>query len=145
MRLDLSPHARATHWTAQYIGLPWTERFTCWDLVRSVQKHEFGRVLPAFTPGAADASRAPELVRLADAQGWRPVAGAARDGDVILMRGADGPHVGVVVERAGRASEVLHNIGGTLNGRTWGSVRLDPLAGLGRLGYGHLSLWRAAS
>jgi cell wall-associated NlpC family hydrolase len=151
--LDLSPNAHATHWCAQYIGRAWTDRFNCWDLVRTVQFAVFGRTLPRLPIGGEiDEQRAQDLQALLSGPGWQAVQGyppaAACEGDVLLMRGPDGPHVGVVVLRACHAPAVLHNVGGLLpdgprRGQRWGGVRLDAIDALGRLGYGRLKLWRA--
>jgi hypothetical protein len=148
MMLDLSPHARATHWCAAYVGRLWSEAFTCWGLWGTVQRDEFGRAVPAFEPGLAEPDRAGELLQAVGATAWRPAAGdgaiaRGRDGDTLLMRGSGGPHIGVLVQRPGHRVAVLHNVGGQRDdGSTWGSVRLDPVDELGRLGYGHLRLWR---
>lgn len=149
MVLDLSPHARATHWCAAYIGRAWSEAFTCWGLWRVVQADEFGRALPAFEPGEAEVDRAGELLQAVGVTAWRPVADGADqglDGDTLLMRGSGGPHIGVLVRRPGHRVAVLHNVGGRRDdGSLWGGVRLDEVDQLGRLGYGHLRLWRYAA
>jgi hypothetical protein len=136
--LDLTPHASAGHWSARFVGRPWTEQYTCWELVRDVQASCFGREVPLI-PDAADA-RAALLAALMRGGAWQPLAEPmdAADGDVAVMRGPDGVHVGVTVRLNGRA-EVLHNLG---SADTGGAVRRDALDELGRLGYGHLTVWR---
>lgn len=143
MTLDLSPHARATHWSAGYIGRPWSEAFTCWHMVREVQERFYGRRLPDFDPGSQ--SPEGELQRAIAASAWRPVPVLdAHDGDVLMLRGTDGPHIATIVVVEGRPS-VLHMIGGRNDdGSTWGSVRRDTMEALGQLGYGRLRLWRPA-
>ena len=143
--IDLSPHASATHWTARYVGLSWSSAFNCWHLVQAVEREVFGRPLASLPVGAAEDQTA---ALLAITTGWERVPGdaaeAGRDGDVLTMIGNDGPHVGVVAGVAASA-RVLHNVGSVTNGRETGSVRLDRIDELGRLGFGHLKLWRAAT
>lgn len=142
MNLDLTPHAHAAHWSAPLVGKPWAPEFTCWDLVRVVQLGQFARVMPAYD--LAD-ERAPEHLRsVVQASGWQRAQGHdPAEGDVMLMRGPDGLHVGVVIKPRGQ-TELLHNLGGMVDGAARGSVRIDPLLDLGRLGYGRFELWRAA-
>jgi hypothetical protein len=67
---------------------------------------------------------------------WRRVAFAS-EGDIMVMRGPDGAHVGVVAIIDG-AKWLLHNLGAV---GTQGSVRRDRIADLGRLGYGRFQVW----
>jgi hypothetical protein len=134
--LDLTPNAQPTHGAARFVGMPWAEAWNCWHLVQAVQAQVFGRKLPLI-PVGADADQTAAL--LAVTAGWSRAAEPARDGDVITMLGAEGLHVGVIVE-----GSVLHNVGGRReDGTLWGGVRCDSIEGLARLGYGHLKLWRA--
>lgn len=139
--LNLTPHATAGHWSAFLVGLPWQPTFTCWDLVRVVQLEQYGRVMPVYD--LAD-TRAPEQLRsVVLASGWRRVPeGGAVEGDVLLMRGPNGLHIGIVVWVDGRC-ELLHNLGGMERGVARGSVRIDPVTDLHRLSYGRFELWRA--
>ncbi len=149
LSLNLTPHASAAHWSAAYVGLLWAQRLTCWVLTQRVQRERFGRALPDFTPGEPEhqGERAAELQQAIAASPWRPVAGdvqaQAREGDVLMMRGEHGPHIGTIVMLRGPA--VLHLVGGQReDGGVWGSSRVDDFAALARLRYGHLRLWRAA-
>lgn len=138
--LNLTPHALATHWSAPLVGRPWRPEYSCWDLVRSVQRGQFGRAMPAYD--LAD-ERAPEQLRaVVLASGWRRVDGEPDEGDVLLMRGPDGLHIGVVILRDG-AVHLLHNLGGMVDGVARGSVRVDALGNLRYLNYGRFELWRA--
>jgi hypothetical protein len=141
--LNLTPHATATHWSTLLVGLPWQPNFACWDLVRVVQLEQFGRVMPAYD--LAD-ERAPEQLRsVVQASGWQRLEHyRSQEGDVLLMRGPDGLHIGIVVWVDARC-QLLHNLGGMVRGVAQGSVRIDPVADLGRLGYGRFELWRAAT
>jgi cell wall-associated NlpC family hydrolase len=136
---DLSPHARATHRAAPYVGRAWAPTFNCWHLTQAVEREVFARALPDLAV-ASDDDQAAALRAITAV--WRPVAGAitqALDGDILTMVGADGTHVGVMID-----GKVLHNVGGVRDGVVWGSVRLDALPMLGVLRYGHLQLWRPA-
>ena len=142
MTLDLAPQATAAHWSARYVGQLWSEHFNCWRLVQDVQRHVFSVRLPDLPVGTTDDQTAAILVVT---QGWRRVHGdvlqVAAEGDVITMLCDIGPHVGVMVGR----DHVLHNVGGKRDdGVVWGCVRIDDVAELGRLSYGHLRLWRLA-
>lgn len=130
--IDLTPNARASHWAAGYVGRAWSEEFNCWELVRDVQRTQFNQELPplaVLSPGAH--------ALLAAVDGWRR-ATDYQTGDVLTMIGPEGPHVGVIVD-----GQVLHNVGGVVDGKCTGSVRIDRIESLGLLGYGHLKVWRA--
>jgi hypothetical protein len=146
---NLSPNASATHWSAPYVGRLWSPAFFCWSLVQLVQLEQWQRVLPDL-PGEGD--RTAQLRALTGHAGWAQVMGPAiteaREGDVLLTRGPEGPHVGVVIQRRGFPVSLLHNLGGIVEdgprkGQAVGSVRIDTLAALGSLGYGHARAWRA--
>ena len=140
-RIDMTPGATATHWSAGYVGRPWLPTFTCWDLAREVQAAVFGRATPAFDPAAEGARAALRAVveQMANDCGWHRSDDAPADGDLLLMRGPDGLHIGVVV--AGKA--LLHNLGGLVDGRAHGSGRIAAIDRLGQLCYGRFELWRA--
>lgn len=142
MHLNLTPNARALHWSAPLIGKPWAPTFTCWDLVRTVQLGQFGRVMPAYE--LADERAPGQLRSVVQTSGWCRVDGTERqEGDVMLMRGPDGLHIGVVVRVQGDC-QLLHNLGELdADGQARGCVRMDRLADLGRLHYGRFELWRA--
>ena len=133
--IDLSPNATATHWAAPWVGRPWSETFNCWHLVQEVQRVVFGRSL-ADLPIGAEEDQTAALLNITTR--WSRAEWPALDGDILTMLGPDGQHVGVVA-----ANKVLHNVGGRRDGYLWGSVRLDRVGELGRMGYGHLKLWRA--
>lgn len=141
--LDLTPHATATHWSARWIGRAWLPSFTCWGLVREVQREVFGRSLPELTLDSTEHDRSSVLSPLLRGGAWR-LADAPGEGDVLELRGPDGPHVGVAAVLAGRAT-LLHNLGDVLGGQPRGSVRRDAVDQLHHLGYGRLRCWRAAA
>jgi hypothetical protein len=138
--MNLTPNANAGHWTAKYVGRPWALDFTCWDLCTAVQRERFGRGLPAVDRPMAeldsDAIRA-----LVEQSAWHR-AETPVEGDLLVMRGPDGLHIGVVV-LLGVRPKLLHNVGGVEKdgAATHGNVRLDLLAELGRMGYGRFELW----
>ena len=132
--MNLTPNTRAAHWTARYVGRPWAVDFTCWHLVHLVQLEVFRRMMPPLD--VLGQLGADEMRDLIERCAWRRVA-FATDGDIMVMRGPDGAHVGVVALLDG-AKWLLHNLGGV---DTPGSVRRDRVADLGRLGYGRFELW----
>lgn len=152
--LNMTPHAVASHWSARYIGRPWSERFTCWHLVQEVQWREFGLRMPDVNvSGTAPDQHEVLAALMRTGDPWQPVPvplhgsvqTVAAEGDVLLMAGNHGPHVGVVLRKPGAGVEVLHNMGGRMpgTGRVHGGVRVDAVAELGLLNYGRLRLWRA--
>ena len=140
--LNLTPHAEATHWSAAYIGLAYGIDFTCWDVVRAVQRDVYARDLPAMQIGFEPSPENWQALRETLAgSAWHRVFDGGREGDVLLMRGPDGPHVGVVVDHCYNLS-LLHNLGSVDDGIAHGSVRVDPIHALGLLGYGRFEYWR---
>jgi cell wall-associated NlpC family hydrolase len=126
-------------WLRDYIGKPWRadaegpEAYDCKGLVRAVQTRVWGRDVPALLHPARLATWA--AVRAsAEHDGWRPVQDKPAEGDIVVLRGKDGPHVGVFV-RAQRRLQVLHAHGG-------GAVRLNLLADLLVGGYSRPEVWR---
>jgi cell wall-associated NlpC family hydrolase len=119
----------------KYIGLPWRESFTCWDLVRRVQAEEFGRELPALQVGEALQSAQDRiLLELIGREGlWRRQR-QARRGDILTCRSTDGPHVGVMWT----PNRVLHNVGSRARP---GSVRLDRVSDLAAMGFQRITYW----
>lgn len=148
--LDLTPHASTRHWSAGYCGLPWApgadgpDAFDCWGLAREVQLTRHGRELPRLA--IASPCDVPEqwatLRGLVQRSGWRRVSDTPREGDLLLMLNGEGlPHIGNVVELPRVC--VLHALGGVdVQGWPHGRVQIDPVDGLGALGFGHLQLWR---
>jgi hypothetical protein len=135
--MNLTPHASAGHWTSRYVGRLWATDFTCWHLVAAVQAEVFDRALPAFD--VVDVRDGDDIRALIERSAWRRV-GHQVEGDIVAMHGPDGPHVGVLVLHGVRP-KLLHNLGGMGEAGPHGSVRLDALADLGRLGYGRFELW----
>lgn len=126
------------HWAARYIGLPWAlgalgpNAFDCWGLVRHVELQHFGRALPPLGAGM-------NIVT----QGWEsPAAGVYAAGDIVEMRSARGPHVGIWIE-ADRRAGVLHSVGlRDEAGIDHGSVLFTMPEALAALGLGRLKLWK---
>ena len=97
-------------WAGRYVGTPWRPpQWTCWQLVRTVYREQFGLALPAFTGIDVDDVRLIEAT-IHGQREWRCiVAGEAfRDGDrthdvgdvaVINQMGHDS-HVGVMLGSA---------------------------------------------
>lgn len=150
--LDLTPHAVAPHWSARLVGLPWSpgaegpRAYDCWGLVRWVQRHHYGRDLPVLHVNVREAppQQWGALRELVSRSPWRPVAAsdAWRDGDVLLMYGAEGPHVGTLVDLGGVLG-VLHAVGWRdADGVDHGGVVHDAPESLGRIGFGRFEAWR---
>jgi hypothetical protein len=148
--MNLTPHATAEHWAADYIGRVWKppvidketgaviERgFNCWHLVQEVQAAVFHRSMHDLPIGTPESQLA-VLQRIT--KDWRHANGPMREGDLLTMVCDLGPHVAVAIDH----ERVLHNVGGVdeKNG-VWGSVRVDAVRDLGNLKYGHFKLWRA--
>ncbi len=138
----------AAHWAAPYVGKPWVrgaqgpEAWDCWGLVRHVQDTVYGRQMPALQIAAAPTAEQLEVLRdLMTSGPWHRVTDPAQ-GDVMLMTGTLGPHVGVVV-RADRRLKVLHADGYRDDkGVDHGAVVVTPIERLHELGYGRLQAWR---
>jgi len=127
------------HWAAPYIHRPWQlgaegpAAYDCWGLVRAVQREHFGRELPPLDAGLQ-----------AITAGWQPGVSPGRGdgGDIVEMRSARGPHVGVLIVADGRDG-VLHAVGHRdADGRDHGDVCFTPIEQLGALGLGRLRFWR---
>ena len=121
------------HWTESYIGRAYVEgRFDCADLVVLVMRERFGRTvtLPAHATGVR--ARDAQIAAL-KAERAAPVdAGAARDGDAVLMRAVGrqriaGHHIGVWCAIAGEP-HVLHCLKGA--GTCLHAMRALPVHGL---------------
>jgi hypothetical protein len=135
--MNLTPHATAEHWAADYIGRVWSKSFNCWHLVQEVQREVFCRSMPDLPIGSAEDQRA---TLVAITKGWQPSQGPKAEGDLLTMVCDLGPHVGVMID----GERVLHNVGGVDEKKgVWGSVRVDAVRDLGGLKYGHFKLWRA--
>lgn len=106
--IALSSILSSLHWSAHYIGLPWSERgrdrdgIDCWGLVYLALADQ-GIVVPRYTEAYASLDERAEIAALIAGDRrrwpWREVASIdARALDVAVFRraGADA-HVGVVV------------------------------------------------
>lgn len=131
------------HWAAKYIGLPWRlgasgpDAFDCWGLVRHVQKEHFGIEMPHLNVYQCDNKE--EINALLRSSPWKRSSDETKEGDVVLMYGADGPHVGIVLEIDGIAG-CLHAIGSVKsNGSVVFTQRLEDLSALG---FARLQFWR---
>lgn len=126
-----------THWAAHLIGRPWTRNFNCWALVIEVFRLRWGIAMPDVL--ADDQGGA--IAAAAEVSGWRPAAGPGQDGDIVVMRGPSGRHVGVLIDTA-RGLRLLHCAGGMTPRGPTGCVVAQTLAEATREGYHDLSFWR---
>ena len=135
------------HWAAEYIGKPWRlgavgpDAFDCWGLVRAVQLKHYAREMPAIAIGhGTDPVRVEKLTALLRHSPWQRATGSdAQDGDVVEMRGGDGPHVGIALDIGG-AVGVLHAIGSVSHPLS--VIFSQSFDELGALGFSRPALWR---
>ena len=120
------------HWAEDYIGLPWSTGFTCWDFAVRIWAERFGWQVSPVDIEPAD----PRGVRRGFEAGgerarWQEVAHPC-EGDGVLMGLGNRPcHVGVWLDLGG----VLHSIEGA------GGI-FTPKARLGDLGYRQFGIYR---
>lgn len=140
----------AEHWINSYLGRPWRadcegpEAFDCKGLVRVVQACQWGRDVPPLLQVGPHTDWA-EVRASCQRSGWQLKAEgvAAAEGDILLVRGLNGPHVGVFVQ-LGRRLLVLHAHGLVRGGRQVGRVRLNALCDLLAGGYSRPQIWEFA-
>ena len=134
-----------THWAAELIGLPYRrgahgpDEFDCWGLVRHVFAQVHGVPMPPIEVGQADdtAHNVAAIKRAATVSGWRPSESPLpADGDIVLMDGIEGRHVGVMIAANGGLL-LLHCIERV-------GVCLQPLPDLQRAGFRNFAFWRRA-
>lgn len=134
-----------THWASPLIGKPWLscaegpDAFDCWGLVRWVFEHRHGVSMPRLALNRTD--NVPALIAAASVSGWRPVSGPPAVDDIVLMRGRQGRHVGVMIFANGRLG-VLHANGTNTPKGPKGQVVFQSLAGATADGYGDYEFWR---
>lgn len=135
-------------WLSDYIGRPWREdaegpaAYDCKGLVRAVQARVWSRAVPALL--GVDRLTDWAAVRASAAlDGWRPVQAVPVEGDILVVRGKDGAHVGTFVT-VRRSLQVLHSHSFIKGGRQLGRVRLTPLPELLAGGYSRPEVWRCA-
>lgn len=139
------------HWATRYIGKPWRadadgpHAYDCRGLVGAVQREHFGRSVPPLT--RADRSTTEGRAAFMDAVrrgGWVRTAEAPREGDILVVQGASGAHVGVFIT-VGRRLEVLHAPGlRDEQGRPQGRVVSQCLRDLLASGYSRPEVWRCS-
>lgn len=134
------------HWAHPLIGTPWTPERNCWWLVCRYFAGRHGVQMPALAIGGDPGEdNVAAILRAAQASGWRPARGAAREDDVVLMRGPLGRrHVGVMVEADGLVG-VLHSDGSMTPHGPRGQVVFQSLAQATADGYGEHEFWRRAA
>lgn len=132
------------HWAEPLIGMPYRrgaagpEVFDCWGLVRYVFATRYGVEMPAVAVDDPSADNVRAIREASRRSGWRPCdALLPAEGDIVLMHGIDGPHVGVMVEADG-ALLMLHAVQGA-------GVCAQTLAQVRGCGFSDLQLWRRRS
>lgn len=137
-----------TAWAGTYVGIPYVEGgmtregCNCWGLVRLVLAERVGIVMPEYGEMSARAIGAVARGILPEeaASDWLPVVPVAlQELDVVLMRGSERLHCGVLVA----PSSVLHIEAATDSV----IVPRDHHSIAGRIKgfYRHRSLWGAAA
>lgn len=129
------------HWAARLIGIAWTPGFRCWSLVRLVFLERYGIEMPDVSADGDDNTRA--IKAAAEASGWRRSDGPEQDGDIVLMMGPTGRHVGVIIA-IGQRLLLLHNDGHMTERGPRGGVVAQPLSDATRDGYHTHEFWRRA-
>ncbi|WP_082568907.1 NlpC/P60 family protein [Rhizobacter sp. Root1221] len=127
------------HWATVLIGRAWTPDFHCWALVRLVFAQRYGIAMPDVAVATDDNVRA--IKGAAEASGWRPGPAPAQDGDIVLMQGPFGRHVGVIISTPA-GLRLLHNDGHMSDRGPRGGVVAQPLADATRDGYHRYEFWR---
>lgn len=138
----------ASAWWAAYVGQPWKPTRNCWWLTQHLQLERWQRTMPdlAIAAGQFTWEQWKTLSTLLRDTPWRRLDPKAppREGDVLVVRGHEGPHVGTFVGEP--RPRVLHNCGGIdMTGRPYGSVRCDLLPDLLIAGYTRPEVWRHGS
>jgi cell wall-associated NlpC family hydrolase len=130
-----------SHWAAPLIGLSYRrgacgpDAFDCWGLVRHVFAVRWGIDMPVVAVGDGSADNVAAIKRAAEVSGWAPVADhTAADGDIVLMQGVEGRHVGVMI-RADGALRLLHCMEGA-------GVCTQSLAEAQMAGFMAFTFWR---
>lgn len=136
--------ATTLHWAAALIGKPYKrgamgpDAYDCWGLVRWVFAQRYGILMPVVNVGDDTLDNVAAIKRASEVSGWQPVADpTAADGDIVLMHGPEGRHVGVMV-RADGLLRLLHCIDGA-------GVCYQPLADVQLAGFSGFVFWRRAS
>lgn len=123
-----------SHWTAAYVGLPWSLDCDCWGFFRQVQRERFGRNVPMIDVDALSLlSRTLTFAHHPERQRWIEV-GCPEEGDAVLLGAGRHPaHIGVYVEVNGGA--VLHSAEGH-------GVVIEAPARLRARGWPNITYWR---
>lgn len=108
-------------------------KYDCWDLVREIEREEFGRSLPPIIPvnyGAHALIR--ELQRNEELKNWSKVP-KPKEGDIVQLGHAKYPHhVGVWTEIDG--GKVVHCLEGS-------GTHIQTIESLEVNSWGHFSFW----
>lgn len=131
------------HWSAAHVGRLWTPTFNCWAFLSELQRERWDRRMPnlAIAVGKFTWEQWRTLSTLLRDTPWARIEGRGREGDVLVVRGMDGPHVGTFSGES--RQRVLHNCGYVgKDGRPVGSVRHDALDDLLVAGYSRPEVWR---
>ncbi|CAB4122147.1 Endopeptidase, NLPC/P60 domain containing protein [uncultured Caudovirales phage] len=107
-----------THWANEYMGITWSnggnskqEGFDCWNLVRTIQREQFGIDVPVID---VDAYKIKDCVVAFSTHGelknWDKVE-VPQEGDCVLMSQNKRPtHIGVWLDEQGGG--IIHSVQG---------------------------------
>jgi hypothetical protein len=124
-----------THWAASLIGMPWVPPAHCWWVVCEFFRRRHDIVMPGHAAGV------PALLEAARRSGWRRAEGPPQEDDIVMLSGAGGRHVGVMVVIDERLL-LLHSNGHMTPRGPVGGVVLQSLQEAASGGYGDIELWR---
>ena len=101
------------HWSADYIGLPWSVDYHCWSLLQDIYRQQYAIDLPDMQYDAASLLAAIRAFghKQSEYTRWITVEQPS-EGDVVVMAVGGRPrHIGVwvVIMEGG---SVLHNVEG---------------------------------
>ena len=103
-----------THWCAQYIGQPWTERRDCGKWFRIWSRVQFGRRVPPIIldPGHITHSAARTMASDIEGRFGYGLTDTPAEGDAVFLSQRKRPHhIGMVVNVDGK-KQVLHALEG---------------------------------
>lgn len=130
----------AAHWAAHLIGRRWSPEFRCWDLVREVFVIRYGVRMPIVAIG--EEGNAAVIREASAVSGWVRANAPPIDGDIVLMQGPVGRHVGVMIA-VGPRLLLLHNAGNMgADGVPRGAVIAQTLRDASAFGYHSFEFWR---
>ncbi len=122
------------HWATKYVGRAYEDVGMCWGFVQMVCAERMAIEMPGVAVGSRE-DQAGAIRQACFRRGWRKAATGPQPGDIVVMMGNDGRHVGFAVEADGCI--------GLLHARYKG-VCFDEWHELAALGLHSFEYWRHA-